>query len=421
MNRFLSFAAIFVVAFMLSASLVLAGGMVLDAEDPVERVDGPEFSLADVAPDTVESGGEIEIGADEEGTVVIHAPMMAPVPNEVIDVIHEEHEPATAQADPITQLDRDLEPLVSALAADGHEVVVYDGMTGALDAELLDADGFMTVAPEALSLDEREAVHDFVDRDGHAVVATTPDDAGSVSTFLGQVGITQEPGFVYDVVENDRNYLHVVAEPSGDTSITADVSEAVLRGPAPLTTDDGIDGMTTVPSSEHSIDQETGSFDVVAETDNLVVLGDASFMAPEFADRGDNDVLISNIGTFLASGDAETEDPPDVDDATLIEPVDEYYAGLNMSDADRMEDAIHPDSDIVVPSEQDLEAMNETDISVTNLSVDEVLSDRAYVEATEVFTDPDTGETEEWDLIVEVRPEDDPEEDDWLVYDVLPA
>ena len=421
MNRIASIAAVFVIAFVLSTSLVLAGGAILGDDDPAERLDGPDIALDDVGPETAASGGDITVDADEDGTVVIHAPMMATDPADPIDIVPAENDPVTAQVTGADQLDRDLEPLVSALAADGHDIVIYDGMAGALEGQLMEATGFLTLAPEDLSSADRDAVHDFVDRDGHAIIATNPDDSASISTFTGSEGITQQPGFVYDVETNDRNYLHVLAEATGDASITDGVGEAVFRSPAPLETESGIGGMTTADTSERSIDQEAAPYDVVAQSDTMVVLADASFMAPEFADRADNDILISNIGTFLATGAAETEDPPDVEEQTLIEPIEQYYEGLDTGDHELLEGAVHPDSEIIIPAAEDLEAMSDGEMVVTNLVVDQILADRAYVDGTEEITDPETGEITEWDMRVEVRPVDDPEEDEWLVFDFHPA
>lgn len=418
MSRLLELGAVFAVVFAVTTAGLLAGSAILADDPEPERIDlgDDRYALDALNPDTAPTGGDIEIAnADGDGTVVVHSPALGGEAAEPII----ELDAQTAQVDGPTAIDRDISPLVNALVLAGHSVELYGGQATTLDAALVDATGFLSTAPETLSGTDREAIDRFTDEGGNAVIATSPGQAGTVSTFTGTAGIVQEPGFVYNVEDNDRNHLHVLAEPADSAAILDGVDEAVLRSPAPITADAAAQRLTAGEGSEHSIDQESGTFGVAAESENMLVLGDAGFMSPEFADRADNDVLIGNIGDYLLSSDRDAS-IPEVDDETVIEPIETYYRGIEDTDPTLIEDALHADSDLLVPAAEDLDAMAENNYTVTDLAVGELLADRAYVTGTERFDDPDTGDTTTFDVRIDVRSTGAPDTAPWKIFNFLP-
>ncbi|TKX83067.1 hypothetical protein EXE43_26165, partial [Halorubrum sp. SS5] len=104
----------------------------------------------------------------------------------------------------------------------GHEVRFYGGVTSRqrLSTILSDADAFVTTNPGALSGPDADAVESFVEAGGRTLVASDPGGAGALTDFGSPFGVYGEAGYVYDMVNNDANYLSVLVEPTGPGALT---------------------------------------------------------------------------------------------------------------------------------------------------------------------------------------------------------
>jgi len=223
--------------------------------------------------------------------------------------------------------DRDIRPLANALIENGHEIDVYvpgatrprpaagpGGPGGTaetrLGERLGDADAFVTFRTD---YDEAElsAIEEFVDSGGRVIVATEPDAAFDQPGAVGldaTLDVTTEPGYVYNMRENDLNYQRVYAEPTGgsDAALTEGVDRAVLPSATPVgTATGGSDLLRPIDGSELSTTRASTEAPLLVRTDGVVMVGDSDFLSPENAARADNDALIGNLADFLvASGQA---------------------------------------------------------------------------------------------------------------------
>lgn len=232
--------------------------------------------------------------------------------------------------------DRDVRPLVNALIENGHEIKVYTpddagappGATGApgadddaptaLGADLADADAFVTFRTD-YSEAELDDIETFVDADGHVLLATDPDeefDQPGPAALDARLGVTTEPGYVYNMADNDLNYQRVYAEPTGDSELTEGVDRAVFATATPVgTTVGGTDELRPTDGTELSTTRSPTNDPLLVRTDGVVAVGDSEFLAPENAQRADNDVLIGNLADFLVTNDRNPEvQPPDADE-----------------------------------------------------------------------------------------------------------
>jgi hypothetical protein len=168
---------------------------------------------------------------------------------------------------------------------------------------LSDADAFVTTSPGALSATDADAVESFVEAGGRTLVTSDPGGAGALTDFGSPFGVYGEAGYVYDMENNDANYLSVLVEPTGPGALTEGVEEVVLRGAAPVGTAGGPATLATAESSRLSTTREAGAYGVAVRSDSLAVVGDSSFLEPENAGRADNGVLIGNVADFLVTGE----------------------------------------------------------------------------------------------------------------------
>ena len=222
--------------------------------------------------------------------------------------------------------DRDIRPLANALIENGHEIGVYvpgatqprraagPGSGGAetrLGERLADADAFVTFRTDYNEA-ELSAIEEFVDSGGRVIVATEPDAAFDQPGAVGldsTLEVTTEPGYVYNMEENDLNYQRVYAEPTGGSgaALTEGVDRAVLPSATPVgTATGGGDVLRPIEGSELSTTRASTEAPLLVRSDGVVMVGDSDFLSPENAARADNDALIGNLADFLVAGGQAT-------------------------------------------------------------------------------------------------------------------
>jgi len=217
--------------------------------------------------------------------------------------------------------DRDVRPLANALIENGHDVGVYvpdpeqqrAAPPGAergptqLGERLAEADAFVTFRTD---YDEAELneIESFVESGGHVIVATEPDaafDQPGAAALDATLDVTTDPGYVYNMEENDLNYQRVYAEPpESNVTLTEGVDRVVLPSATPVgTTAAGTDVLRPIAGSELSTTRAPTEAPLLVRNDEVVMVGDSDFLSPENAQRADNDALIGNLADFLVTND----------------------------------------------------------------------------------------------------------------------
>ena len=233
--------------------------------------------------------------------------------------------------------ERDIEPLVNTLIQGGAEVTVVssgspqsafgsigpvpqpptarppapqpsDSDSGStLGEKLSDADGFVSVGAGSYRDQDLAAISEFLDDGGRAVVAVTPQQEFAPSSgyaeLFSEVGAYTEPGYVYNLEENDLNYQRIFAEPVGSTTLSDSVDRIVLDTATPVQAPDADEVMRPIDGSVLSTTRAETELPVLVRNENAVLIGDTEFMHPENTQRADNDVFVGNLADFLVGGD----------------------------------------------------------------------------------------------------------------------
>ena len=323
MTRVAPLAAAFVVTLAaVTGGAAVAGYVTADGAAPAPAIQNDHYQNPDLIANDTPGQATVEMDASAGSQTVLVDPGV---------------EPATAR--PVLPFsliglggggvaDRDIRPLANALIENGHEVGVYvpdpdqqrrPARPGAeettqLGERLAEADAFVTFRTDydEAELDEIES---FVESGGHVVVATEPDAAFDQPGAVGldaTLDVTTEPGYVYNMEENDLNYQRVYAEPTGesDAALTEGVDRAVLPSATPVgTTIAGSDVLRPVEGSELSTTRASTEAPLLVRTDGVVMVGDSDFLSPENAARADNDALIGNLADFLVTNDRTPPGP----------------------------------------------------------------------------------------------------------------
>ncbi len=326
--------ATFVLGFVLTIGLVAAGTLVVDdgTPEPAE-LDQSHFEPEHALPVETADGGDITMDSQESSnTVLIHTGGAAagqvavePMP------IEDSGENPELSTGTMGGADRSVTPLVSTLIENGHEVEFYAGEIedGPLAQSLDDADAFVAPGSVSFTAQDRESIDAFTDAGGRFMMTADPGSSGDIAELGGSDGLYTDAGYLYNIAENDNNYLSIYAESTGSSELTDGVDEVVLRSASSVGTTESDAVLET--DATLSTTREDGEYDVAAVDGNTALIGDSSFLEPENAQRADNNIFIGNIADFLVTGSAgdfespgtqpPTEQPPD--DEPIEEPIDE--------------------------------------------------------------------------------------------------
>jgi hypothetical protein len=322
-SRIGTLAVAFLVTFAtIAGGAAVAGYATADGAAPAPEIENEHYQSTDVIKDDDPGEANVTMGSDAESQTILIDPGVQAAGGGVA-------------ISPLSLIglgtggvaDRDIRPLANALIENGHDVRVYTpganqqrfpsqpGASGPtpLGEDLAEADAFVTFRSD-YEADELEDIETFVEADGRMILATDPDAAFSQpgpTSLDATLGTTTEPGYVYNMVENDLNYQRVYAEPTGDSGLTEGVDRAMFATVTPVgTAAEGGDEFRPIDGSELSTTRAATDAPLLVRDGGVVMVGDADFLSPENARRADNDALIGNLADFLVENDRDPETQP---------------------------------------------------------------------------------------------------------------
>jgi len=221
----------------------------------------------------------------------------------------------------------DLEPVIEALFEAGHSVTVLDGSNDEPFGDALaGSSGLLIVQPTSPYPDgERDAIRDYVDAGGHAVIAGEPTQTqvgGGLFATVSQVSfgataLTESYGIrvgaetLYNVNDgqNDNNFKSIYATPTRGGALTEGVETVTFDKSGYVATDGNgsVNTLYAAVEGTKTIDtRRADTYPVVVRNGSVVFAADGSFLSqPELYDA-DNEVFTSNLLSFLAAGDSGT-------------------------------------------------------------------------------------------------------------------
>jgi len=265
--------------------------------DPVS-VENQQFQPGTILPDETPEEGEISMESDASSKTI------------VVDVGHQNG---------ITETQ--LEPLLSTLVENGHQIRFYRGQRRSLNESLRSADALLVASPrERYTSDELAGVEAFTDAGGRVLVMGDPPSvqvSGGIlfglgglqptaprTTALGSTyGVAYGSGYLYNMETNDNNFKSIYARPTADTELTAGVDRVVMREAVPLRTAGATPVFVGTDGTHLSTTRDPGEYAVLARSGNVTAVGDTDFVTRENAYDADNDVLVGNLADFLVDGE----------------------------------------------------------------------------------------------------------------------
>lgn len=172
-----------------------------------------------------------------------------------------------------------------------------------LESKLRQASALAVIAPRhAYTKEERGLVRRFVDKGGRLLLIGDPTRSQQINTLAEEFGLAFQPGFLYNQVEYDLNHRNIIVRDFFDDPVTSGLTEVTFytsgairsAGPA-LAYTDGNTFSTIVEGVEPFYPL------VRSSQDDVLAVGDLTFMIPPQNSILDNNRLVANIAEFLAS------------------------------------------------------------------------------------------------------------------------
>ena len=157
---------------------------------------------------------------------------------------------------------------------------------------------------EPYSEAEQGLVRRFVDKGGRLLLISDPTRTQQINSLAEEFGLSFQPGVLYNQVDYDLNHRNIFvqdffADPvtEGPSQVAFYTAGAIRSGGAALAYTDGNTLSTLVEGIEPFYPL------VRSNQDNVLAVGDITFMTPPQNTILDNSRLIANIAEFLASSD----------------------------------------------------------------------------------------------------------------------
>jgi hypothetical protein len=131
-------------------------------------------------------------------------------------------------------------------------------------------------------------------------------EANTLNSVAGRFGVLYQGDYIYNIVDNDGNYLNVYLRDFPENPLSEGVHELVVRSAGSLRASGDV--LASGDANTYSSLRETPG-DVVAmaltHEGNVLALTDFTFLTAPYNTFADNDRFIDNIVTFLLAGDRD--------------------------------------------------------------------------------------------------------------------
>jgi hypothetical protein len=132
-----------------------------------------------------------------------------------------------------------------------------------------------------------------------------------LTTLASRYGMSVDTQYLYNQENADGTFKHVLARPTGGE--LDGVEETTMYTAAAVTARNGDVILRSAPNTIKSgSDEVTGEYPVAVERNNVLLLGDKTFMKGDRYRVADNEQLVAYLAEFMIEGDYEA--PPETDD-----------------------------------------------------------------------------------------------------------
>lgn len=211
----------------------------------------------------------------------------------------------------------EIEVLIDDLKNQGAEIATLDEDED-LNSQLKGAAAFVSIAPtRSFTEEEVQAVQDFVERGGRLLVIADPTRSTSeyvssrsesvqvANGLLEPYQLTFRDDYAYNVYDHEGNFRNIILHPTSKNDLTSNVSELVFYAARSLSSFE----TNLISGDENTLSSLTDSGEnlclAALSGNDVLAIGDFSFLSSPYYQVSDNAQFIANISKFLISGDRQ--------------------------------------------------------------------------------------------------------------------
>ena len=173
--------------------------------------------------------------------------------------------------------------------------------SAALTARLAEADSLLIVSPyQSFNPEEVFAVRKFLDRGGRVLLVAEPSRPNDVNSIAGPLGLEFQPDYLFNQVDYDLNFQHIIVRQFQPHEITSGLDEIILHSTGTVTSAGSGLAFTDENTESSLYGKGTGASPIATGLNrNVVGVYDLTFMVPPNNLVADNNRLVSNLADFL--------------------------------------------------------------------------------------------------------------------------
>ena len=211
----------------------------------------------------------------------------------------------------------EIEVLVDDIKKQGAEIVTLDEGED-LNTLLKGASAFVSIAPTMnFTENEIQQIQVFVERGGHLLVIADPTRSSSeyaisraesvqvVNKLLEPYQITFRNDYAYNVYDHEGNFRNVFLQPEDENGLTNNVGEIVFYAARTISSYE-LNVMAGNENTLSSLTDTGGDLCLVAlSEENVLAMGDFTFLTSPYYQVADNYQFITNISQFLINSERQ--------------------------------------------------------------------------------------------------------------------
>ncbi|MBA7630158.1 hypothetical protein ES703_37668 [subsurface metagenome] len=190
-----------------------------------------------------------------------------------------------------------------------------------LEEKLEVADAFIIVCPqEEFSAEEREAVDGFLNNGGKLLLIADPTRSSKINSISVKFGLVFEPGYLYNMKENDANYRNIFVTQFTENEITKNLERIALYTAGSISSDNWSIAFVDENTLSSVIETRKGLSPIALSNEsNVLTIYDLTFITEPYNGILDNNQLISNIANWLTSPAEEEVEEEEEEEAEETE------------------------------------------------------------------------------------------------------
>lgn len=208
---------------------------------------------------------------------------------------------------------REILTLRTRIVAQGYDLELLGNFARSSPADrrdqyvetLREADTLIVITPlVAYSAGEVDVIEDFVRKGGKLVMVSDPGRRDQMNTLAQRFGVQFRPDYLYNQVENDRNFQNIFIRNFRPDELTSGLDTIVLFTSGSITSSGP--GLAMADArTESAVAENNGDLYVMARAAdrNVLAISDFTFMIPPHDSAADNDRLLTNIIDFATTSD----------------------------------------------------------------------------------------------------------------------